>query len=63
MECGFSAMHRIKSDWQSSLGEKTLDALMRISIDGPPLAQFDSKPAVQKFFSNQRRQNVQQYGL
>ena len=58
VERGFSAMHRIKSEWWSSLGEETLDALMRISINGPPLAQFDPKPAVQKFFSNPRRPNV-----
>ena len=39
-------------------GEETLDALMRISINGPPLAQFDPKHAVQKLFSNPRRPNV-----
>ena len=43
---GFSAMRRIKSDWRSSLSEDTLDHLMRISVDGPPLAQFNPTLAV-----------------
>ena len=46
VERGFSAMRRIKTDWRSSLGEDTLDSLMRISIDGPSLEHFDPKPAV-----------------
>ena len=54
VERGFSTMRRIKSDWRSSLGEETLDHLMRISIDGPALTQFDPKPAVQRFFSTPR---------
>ena len=37
VERGFSAMKRIKSDWRNRLNEETLDNLMRISIDGPPL--------------------------
>ena len=41
VERGFSTMRRIKSDWRSSLGEETLDHLMRISIDSPPLTQFE----------------------
>ena len=59
---GFSARRRIKSDWRSSLSEDTLDHLMRISVDGPPLAQFDPTLAVQRFFSTPRRPHVQPYG-
>ena len=54
VEWGFSAMRRIKSNWWSSLNEDTLDHLMRISIKGPPLEQFDLIPGVRKFFSTQR---------
>ena len=55
-------MRRIKNDWRSSLGESTLDHLMRISIDGPALEQFDPRPAVNLFFSAPRRTDVQPYG-
>ena len=51
VERGFSAMRRIKRDWRSSLSKDTLDHLMRISVDGLPLAQFDPTLAAQRFFS------------
>ena len=38
------------------------DSLMRISIDGPPLEQFDPKFAVACFFSTPRRTTVLPYG-
>ena len=47
VECGFSTMRQIKTDWRSRLAEETLDHLMRISIDGVPQSQFDPNPAVQ----------------
>ncbi|XP_062521011.1 zinc finger protein 862-like [Corticium candelabrum] len=62
VERGFSAMRRIKSDWRSSLSEDAVDHLMRISVDGPPLAQFDPTLAVQQFFNTPRRPHVQPYG-
>ena len=62
VERGFSAVRRIKSDWRSSFSEDTLDHLMRISVDGLPLAQFDPTLAVQRFFSTPRRPHVQPYG-
>ena len=43
VERGFSTMRRIKNDWRSSLSEETLDPLMRISIDGPPLKEFQPR--------------------
>ena len=51
VERGFSAMKRIKSDWRNRLNEETLDNLMRISIEGPPLSGFDPQVAVD-FFCN-----------
>ena len=47
----FQCYEEDKSDWRSSLSEDTLDHLMRISVDGPPLAQFDPTLAVQRSFS------------
>ena len=63
VEHGFSAMRRINSDWQSSLSEDTVDHLMRIDVNGPPLAQFDPTLAVQRFFSTPRRPHIQPYDL
>ena len=51
----FSTMRRIKTEWRLRLSEETLNHLMRISIDGPPLSEFDTYPAVQRFFSTPRR--------
>ena len=62
VERGFSAMRCIKIDWRSSLGEDTLDSLMRISTDGPSLEHFDPKPTVARFFSTPRRTTVLPYG-
>ena len=62
VERGFSAMKRIKSDWRNRLNEETLDNLMRISIDGPPLSRFDPQVAVEIFFATPRRPDIQPYG-
>ena len=51
VEHGFSAMKHIKSDWRNHLNEETLDNLLRISIDGPPLSGFDPQVAVEQFLS------------
>ena len=40
-ERGFSTQNRIKCAYRSSLSAKRLDVLMRISIQGPPIDQFD----------------------
>ena len=61
-ERGFSAMRRIKTDWRSRLAEDTLDHLMRITINGCPVKDFDPKLAVQKFFSTARRPDAALYG-
>ena len=40
-ERGFSAMKRIKTELINRLTTKVLDCLMKISIDGPDLGNFD----------------------
>lgn len=62
VERGFSTMRRIKTDWRSRLAEETLDHLMRISIDGVPLSEFNPIPVVQQFFSKPRRTDTLPYG-
>ena len=55
-------MRRIKTDWRSWLGERTLDNLMRISIDGPTVSEFSSDITVKRFFAQPRRPDVLPYG-
>ena len=62
VERGFSSMHSIKTEWRSRLGERTLDNLMRISIDGPAVSDFSSDIAVERFFAQPRRPDVLPYG-
>ena len=54
VERGFSSMRRIKTDRRSQLGERTLDNLMRISVDGPAVSDFSSDVAVKRFFAQPR---------
>ena len=50
------------TDWRSRLSEETLDHLMSISINGPPLSEFDPNLVVQRFFSTPRRPEATPYG-
>ena len=59
VERGFSVMNRVKTDWRSSLGEKTVDNLMRIKISGPESHLFEPNEAVELFLSVNRRPYVQ----
>ncbi|XP_014669333.1 PREDICTED: zinc finger protein 862-like [Priapulus caudatus] len=61
VERGFSTMRRIKTDWRCRLNARTLDHLMRISIEGPPAVDFNPQCAVKEFFSTPRKPNVQPY--
>ena len=54
-ERGFSAMKRIKTNLRNRLIAKTLDCLMRISIDGPDLDCFDFVTAATKWASIKKR--------
>lgn len=65
VERGFSAMRCTKTDCRYSLGEDTLDSLLRIhnvSVDGPPLELFDPNSAVARFLSTPRHTEVLSYG-
>ena len=62
VEHGFSTMRPIKTDWRSRLSEETLDYLLRISTNGPPLSKFNPNPAVEQFFSTLRRPDATPYG-
>ncbi|XP_049923984.1 zinc finger protein 862-like [Epinephelus moara] len=54
-ERGFSAQRRIKSDVRGSLHVDTVEDLIRISLEGPSLEEFDAKEAVQMWFSQSKR--------
>lgn len=45
-EWGFSVMKKIKHDWRASLDPTTLATLLKIALDGPPLA--DADPMLQR---------------
>lgn len=62
VERGFSTMRRIKTDWRSRLNEETLDHLLRISTNGPPLSEFNLQTAVEQFLSSPRRPETIPYG-
>ena len=46
VERAFSVMKVVKTDRRNCLGEDHLDDLMRITIDGPPLSQWNASQAV-----------------
>ena len=62
VERGFGTMRRIKTDWRSRLSEHTMDSLMRISVDGPPVHESCAATPVKRFFATPRRPHVLPYG-
>ena len=54
-ERAISTQNRIKNDSRSSLGGENLKHLMRISLEGPTLADFDPVSAVKAWFSSSKR--------
>ena len=54
----FSSLKLIKTDRRSCLGEDHLDHLVRISADGPPLAEWDETAAVQLWWKSKTRRQV-----
>ncbi|XP_071947384.1 zinc finger protein 862-like [Antedon mediterranea] len=62
VERGFSAMGRVKTDHRNRLGEKTLEQLMRINLEGDKLEHFNPTLATDRFFSSVRYPNPQPYG-
>ena len=49
------ALKLIKSDRHNSLSENTLDHLVRIPVDGPPLAQWGATVVVQLWWWSNTR--------
>lgn len=54
-ERGFSAQKRIKSDVRSCLKPDTVEDLIRISIEGPELEEFDATESVNEWLSKGQR--------
>jgi len=54
-ERGFSAMKRVKNDWRSSLKPEMLNMLMFITVEGPPLQQFDTNAVFNHWWSSGRQ--------
>ena len=50
-----SLLKLIKSDRRSCLSENHLDDLMQISIDGPPMSEWNADGAVQLWWSDKQR--------
>ncbi|KAK0144423.1 Zinc finger protein 862 [Merluccius polli] len=53
-ERGFSAQNRIKNSTRSSLAVSTTEDLMRISLEGPSVEEFDPTPAVDRWLTSKR---------
>ena len=43
----FSRMFRVKSDWRNKLGRDWLEALLRISKEGPSIENFNPDIAIE----------------
>ncbi len=51
----FSVQKRIKSDIRSSLYPNTVEDLIRISVEGPPLEAFDASASVKRWMEEGQR--------
>ncbi|KAL4008878.1 hypothetical protein ACER0C_002730 [Sarotherodon galilaeus] len=60
-ERGFSAQKRIKSDTRASLHSETVDDLIRISVEGPSLEDFDARESVASWFTQGERSRRPNY--
>ena len=49
---------RIKTDLRSSLSEDHLDDLLKVSVDGPLLQNWDSTSAVRLWLEDKQRRQV-----
>ncbi len=52
-ERGFSAQNCIKNSTRGCLGVSTTEDLMRISLEGPSVEEFDPTPAVDRWLTSQ----------
>ncbi|XP_060596481.1 zinc finger protein 862-like [Ruditapes philippinarum] len=57
VECerSFSTQNRIKSKYRASLGDVSLEALMRVSLFGPSVENFDSEQCARQWLTKRRR--------
>ena len=55
VERAFSVMKVVKTDRHNCLGEDHLDDLMCITIDGPPLSQWNASQAVTLWWKDKQR--------
>lgn len=53
-ERAISAQNRIKSSVRVNLAASTLEDLIRIAAEGPPVSEFDPTPTVDKWFARNR---------
>ena len=51
----FSRMNRIKSDWRNQLSRDRLEVLLRISEEGPSVADFNPNPSVDEWYNDKVR--------
>ena len=59
VERTFSQMKLIKTDRRCNLGEASLDSLLRIEMEGPEFLAWDSSRAVQLWWTDACRRQVQ----
>lgn len=55
LERVFSQLKLIKSSTRTCLKEDTLDQLVRITVEGPPLSQWDASGSIRKWFTDKHR--------
>ncbi|XP_008281423.1 uncharacterized protein LOC103358295 [Stegastes partitus] len=60
-ERGFSSQRRIKSDVRGSLHVDTVEDLIRISMEGPSIDEFDAKEAVDMWLNQAQRSRRPNY--
>ena len=60
VESTFSQMKLIKTDRRCNLGEASLDSLLRIEMEGPEFLAWDSSRAVQLWWTDACRRQVQE---
>lgn len=61
----FSLLKRILGDWRLCLGTQTIEKLMHICLDGPPIEEFQAQVFVTHWLNSgvrSRRTNIQPYG-
>ena len=54
-ERGFSTLGRIKTKLRSRLTNSSLNSLLMISMEGPPIQKFDVEPCLEKWRSVRNR--------